>query len=72
MVKTPKLGAADRDGLLRSGFSSMVMEGAGGMTTSPVWSKVASEKQGEKILVIVELSGGNDGLNTVVPYQNDA
>lgn len=24
-----------------------------------------------KILVIVQLSGGNDGLNTVVPYEND-
>jgi len=24
-----------------------------------------------KILVVVQLSGGNDGLNTVVPYQND-
>lgn len=25
----------------------------------------------EKILVVVQLSGGNDGLNTVVPYTND-
>lgn len=25
----------------------------------------------EKILVVVELSGGNDGLNTVVPYADD-
>ena len=24
-----------------------------------------------KVLVIIQLSGGNDGLNTVVPYQND-
>jgi uncharacterized protein (DUF1501 family) len=24
-----------------------------------------------KILVVVQLSGGNDGLNTVVPYRND-
>ncbi len=27
--------------------------------------------QNGKILVIVQLSGGNDGLNTVVPYEND-
>lgn len=25
----------------------------------------------EKILVIVQLSGGNDGLNTIIPYRND-
>src|SRR6185436_15968554 len=24
-----------------------------------------------KILVVVQLSGGNDGLNTIVPYGND-
>ncbi len=26
---------------------------------------------GEKILVVIQLSGGNDGLNTMVPYRND-
>jgi len=31
----------------------------------------ASGKDG-KILVIVQLSGGNDGLNTIVPYADDA
>src|ERR1700729_2978574 len=25
----------------------------------------------KKILVVVQLSGGNDGLNTVIPYRND-
>jgi uncharacterized protein (DUF1501 family) len=24
-----------------------------------------------KILVVVQLSGGNDGLNTVIPFRND-
>ncbi|ADO42552.1 DUF1501 domain-containing protein [Ketogulonicigenium vulgare] len=72
MAKTPKLTSAERDGLIRDGYSSLVMEGAGGITTSPVFSKVAGRDQGDKILVIVELSGGNDGLNTVIPYQNDA
>src|SRR6185436_8290061 len=27
--------------------------------------------QGDKTLVIVQLSGGNDGLNTIVPFRND-
>lgn len=26
---------------------------------------------GGKVLVVVQLSGGNDGLNTVIPYRND-
>ncbi|MGR8947411.1 MAG: DUF1501 domain-containing protein [Gammaproteobacteria bacterium] len=29
-------------------------------------------KDDEKILVVLELSGGNDGLNTIVPYADDA
>jgi uncharacterized protein (DUF1501 family) len=32
---------------------------------------MAQERQG-RILVVLELSGGNDGLNTVVPYGDDA
>ncbi len=32
--------------------------------------KMQSSRSG-KILVVVQLSGGNDGLNTVVPFQND-
>jgi uncharacterized protein (DUF1501 family) len=31
----------------------------------------ASAKPDERILVIVQLEGGNDGLNTVVPYADD-
>ncbi len=32
----------------------------------------APEKNPNRILVVLELSGGNDGLNTVVPYVDDA
>jgi len=40
-------------------LAAQALEGAG-METSP-----------ERILVVVELSGGNDGLNTVVPWGDD-
>ena len=26
---------------------------------------------GNKVVVVLQLSGGNDGLNTVIPYRND-
>lgn len=32
---------------------------------------IASNRLGYKRLVIIQLSGGNDGLNTVIPYRND-
>jgi len=35
------------------------------------FEKVASNKLGYKRLVIIQLSGGNDGLNTVIPFRND-
>src|SRR5262245_912602 len=43
-------------------------------------SSVAKTRRGEsarcdaddRILVVVQLTGGNDGLNTVVPYADDA
>src|SRR5216684_679225 len=31
----------------------------------------AAEAGKENILVVLELSGGNDGLNTVIPYADD-
>src|SRR5688500_5211577 len=35
-------------------------------------SASAAESAGETILVVVQLSGGNDGLNTVIPFADDA
>jgi uncharacterized protein (DUF1501 family) len=35
-------------------------------------ANAAEDRNANRILVIFELSGGNDGLNTVVPYADDA
>ena len=32
----------------------------------------AAQPAGERVLVVVQLSGGNDGLNTVIPYADEA
>jgi uncharacterized protein (DUF1501 family) len=34
-------------------------------------ARAETKKSGEKILVVVELTGGNDGLNTVIPFADD-
>ena len=34
-------------------------------------SRAAGERTDDRILVVLEMSGGNDGLNTVVPYADD-
>ncbi len=31
----------------------------------------AKQNRRENILVVIQMSGGNDGLNTIVPYEND-
>lgn len=63
--------------ILRRGMAGLGIAGIGAsMLKSSAFTSVAeaaalAEANG-KILVILELSGGNDGLNTVVPYGDDA
>ncbi len=73
MHKTRQLSGIARRDILQAGFGSIVL-GATGIGASPFWTRVAQAQaaQNDRILVIVELSGGNDGLNTVVPYGDDA
>jgi uncharacterized protein (DUF1501 family) len=40
--------------------------------TAQALQGTSAEKHPERILVVLELSGGNDGLNTVVPYADAA
>ena len=59
----------------RRQFLRSNLTAAGGMLLAPLLPGLANAKtisENERILVVVELSGGNDGLNTVVPYTNDA
>lgn len=38
--------------------------------TNP-WKRKTEKSRSGRILVVIQLSGGNDGLNTIVPYRND-
>ena len=50
-----------------------LLQGAGLTTLSLLSpSLLSAQKSWDKILVVVELSGGNDGLNSFVPYGDDA
>src|SRR5882762_6454247 len=68
-----RLGGMARRDFLRAGFGSLAFGAAGVLTRAPAWAQTAAHAAEKgRILVVVELSGGNDGLNTVVPYGDDA
>lgn len=63
--------------ILRKGMAGISLAGLSGAVLAPslfgqAAQAAAAAPDNEKILVILELSGGNDGLNTVVPYGDDA
>lgn len=62
-----------RRDFLAAGLTSL----AGGLIVPPILAKGvfaagADGTQNNRVLVIVQLAGGNDGLNTVVPYADPA
>ena len=65
-------GPARRD-VLRAGAYGLGL-GVVGWGATPLLGNAtpAAVADGERILVVVELSGANDGLNTVVPFADDA
>lgn len=48
------------------------LAGAGLVSALPAGAAQAAALSSKRILVVVELSGANDGLNTLVPYTDDA
>lgn len=67
---------ATRRDLLRAGMYGVCVS-AGASLSVPVFAQASAAlatqgKSEGKILVVLELSGGNDGLNTLVPYGDDA
>ena len=64
-----------RRNLLKAGGYGLTLGAAQMSGIAPVFSSAsaATGKSGKgKIFVVLELSGGNDGLNTLVPYGDDA
>jgi len=76
MTKRFSFSNANRRELLRAGLYGVCVT-AGASMPVPVFGQAAAQlasqaKADGKILVVLELSGGNDGLNTLVPYGDDA
>ncbi len=62
----------DRRDVLRAGLGAAAFGAVGAGSVFSRAGRAAAATGSEKILVVFEMSGGNDGLNTVVPYGDDA
>ena len=59
--------------IVQASLGGVALAGFSGGVPPLLWGKTAklAQSAGENILVVVQLSGGNDGLNTVIPYADD-
>ena len=65
---------ASRRQFLRSSLATSTLVSMGAQTVPTFLSRsarAADGKGGERILVVVQLNGGNDGLNTIVPHKHE-
>ena len=71
-----KFPKASRRDLLRAGMYGVSVSAGSALRMSLFGQAAAALAQetgsNKRILVVLELSGGNDGLNTLVPYADDA
>src|ERR1035438_361696 len=64
-----------RTTFLRSAFSGLLLPSLVNgfsvrvLANSPWLQRLASSPSGDRVLVLIQLSGGNDGLNMVVPLE---
>jgi uncharacterized protein (DUF1501 family) len=74
MSKRFSFSQSSRRDLLRAGMYGVCVSAAS--LPVPIFGQAAAQltqaNGNKKILVVLELSGGNDGLNTLVPYGDDA
>ncbi|MBR9976923.1 MAG: DUF1501 domain-containing protein [Bacteroidetes bacterium] len=57
-------------GVAASAVGSLSPLGFRAWANAPAFARAAMNSESGRVLVILQLDGGNDGLNTVVPYQD--
>ena len=57
--------------MLRSAASGTILAVGSGTSAIPGYLYASQRRPADNVLVVVQLSGGNDGLNTVIPYRQD-
>ena len=72
MTHPPHTHRSTRRGLITTGLATGAGLFAPPLMFAPSATAQANQGPNGRILVVLELSGGNDGLNTVVPYGDDA
>lgn len=61
----------DRRSFIAHGLLASVSPWVPGFLQFPLRQSTPSKTRDGKILIVIQLSGGNDGLNMIVPYQNE-
>ena len=60
----------DRRNFLKLAAATPLVALPAGLATNVVWATAPAGANYRNLVVLVELKGGNDGLNTVIPYAN--